>query len=108
LGALGLLAVSSLATAKLKTFSKDNNMAEILTKLVVDLSKDKNDPLRVQSIPLTKAEITEREAQAAIAEQERAEQQVIDDQTAADAQAGRDALVALGLTEAQINALLGA
>jgi hypothetical protein len=46
-------------------------MAEILTKLVVDLSKGKNDPLRVQSIPLTADEITEREAMAVEAEAQR-------------------------------------
>jgi hypothetical protein len=46
-------------------------MAEILTKLVVDLSKGKNDPLRVQSIPLTSAEIEEREAMAVEAEAQR-------------------------------------
>jgi hypothetical protein len=83
-------------------------MTEILTKLVVDLSKKKNDPLRVQSIPLTDEEIAQRKADAVIAEAERVEQEAIAAQKAADAQAGRDALVALGLTEAQISALLGA
>ena len=83
-------------------------MTEILTKLVVDLSKKKNDPLRVQSIPLTDEEIAQRKADAVIAEAERVEQEAIAAQKAADAQAGRDALVALGLTEAQITALLGA
>jgi hypothetical protein len=82
-------------------------MTEILTKLVVDLSKKKNDPLRVQSIPLTDEEIAQRKADAVIAEAERVEQEAIAAQKAADAQAGRDALVALGLTEAQISALLG-
>ena len=81
-------------------------MADVPVKIVVDLSKPVGQ--RESIIPLTKAEITERDAQAVIAEQERADQQVIDDQKAADAQAGRDALLALGLTEAQINALLGA
>jgi hypothetical protein len=42
------------------------------------------------------------------AEAERVEQEAIAEQKAADAQAGRDALVALGLTEAQITALVGA
>ena len=82
-------------------------MTEILTKLVVDLSKKKNDPLRVQSIPLTDEEIAQREADAVIAEAERVEQEAIAEQKAIDAQAGLDALVALGLTEAQISALLG-
>ena len=46
-------------------------MSEILTKLVVDLSKDKNDPLRVQSIPLTQLELDERQAMAVEAEAQR-------------------------------------
>ena len=83
-------------------------MTEILTKLVVDLSKGKNDPLRVQSIPLTDDEIAERDAMAVIAESERVEREAIAEQKATDAQAGRDALVALGLTEEQITALVGA
>ena len=82
-------------------------MTEIPTKLVVDLSKKKNDPLRVQSIPLTDEEIAQREADAVIVEAERVEQEAIAEQKAIDAQAGLDALVALGLTEAQISALLG-
>ena len=72
-------------------------------KIVVDCSTGK-----VQEIPLTAEEIAERDAQAVIAEAERVEQEAIAEQKAADAQAGRDALVALGLTEAQIAALLGA
>tara|TARA_R110000782_G_scaffold233431_1_gene319543 strand:+ start:700 stop:945 length:246 start_codon:yes stop_codon:yes gene_type:complete len=81
-------------------------MSETPVKVVVDLSKPKGQ--RESIIPLTQAEIDERDAQAVVAEQERADQQAIADQTAADAQAGRDALVALGLTEAQITALVGA
>jgi hypothetical protein len=81
-------------------------MTETPVKIVVDLSQPKGE--RESIIPLTQAEIDERDAQAVIAEQERADQQAIDDQTALDAQAGRDALVSLGLTEAQITALIGA
>ena len=81
-------------------------MTETPIKIIVDLSKPKGQ--RESIIPLTKAEIDERDAQAVIAESERADQQAIDDQTALDAQAGRDALVSLGLTEAQITALIGA
>ena len=80
-------------------------MTETPVKVVVDLSKPKGE--RESIIPLTKAEIAEREAQAVIAEAERVEQEAIAEQKAADAQAGRDALVALGLTEAQISALVG-
>jgi len=75
-------------------------------KIVVDLSKPKGE--RESIIPLTDEEIAERDAQAVIAEAERVEQEAIEAQKQADAQAGRDALVALGLTDAQINALLGA
>jgi hypothetical protein len=80
-------------------------MTDTPVKIVVDLSKPKGE--RESIIPLTKAEIAEREAQAFIAEAERVEQEAIAEQKAADAQAGLDALVALGLTEAQISALLG-
>ena len=81
-------------------------MTEILTKIVVDLSKPKGQ--RESIIPLTQAEINERDSQALVIEQEQSDQQAIDDQKALDAQAGRDALVSLGLTEAQITALIGA
>ena len=81
-------------------------MSETPMKIVVDLSKPKGE--RESIIPLTDEEIAERDAQAVIAEAERVEQEAIEAQKAEDAQAGRDALVALGLTEAQINALLGA
>jgi hypothetical protein len=74
-------------------------------KIVVDLSKPKGQ--RESIIPLTDEEIAERDAQAVIAEAERVEQEAIAKQKAADAQAGRDALVSLGLTEAQITALVG-
>ena len=81
-------------------------MTDTPMKIVVDLSKPKGE--REQYIPLTDDEIAERDAQAVIAEAERVEQEAIEAQKAADAQAGRDALLALGLTEAQIAALLGA
>jgi hypothetical protein len=81
-------------------------MTDTPVKIVVDLSKPKGE--RESIIPLTKAEIAERDAQAVQAEAERVEQEAIAEQKAADAQAGRDALVALGLTEAQITALVGA
>ena len=81
-------------------------MTDTPVKIVVDLSKPKGE--RESIIPLTDEEIAERDAQAVIAEAERVEQEAIEAQKQADAQAGRDALVALGLTDAQINALLGA
>jgi hypothetical protein len=81
-------------------------MTDTPVKIVVDLSKPKGE--RESIIPLTDEEIAERDAMAVQAEAERVEQEAIAEQKATDAQAGRDALVALGLTEAQIAALLGA
>jgi hypothetical protein len=81
-------------------------MSETPVKVIVDLSKPKGE--RESIVPLTAEEIAEREAMALQAEAERVEQEAIEAQKAADAQAGRDALMALGLTEAQIAALLGA
>jgi hypothetical protein len=81
-------------------------MTETPVKIVVDLSKPKGE--RESIIPLSAEEIAEREAMAVQAEAERVEREAIATQKAADAQAGRDALVALGLTEAQITALVGA
>ena len=46
-------------------------MTEILTKLVVDLSKPVGHPERVQSIPLTAEELDERDAMAIQAEEQR-------------------------------------
>jgi hypothetical protein len=82
-------------------------MAEILTKLVVDLSKGENDPLRVQSIPLTQLELDERQAMAVEAEAQR-----VTDETAAQALAdlktsARAKLVAgEPLTEAEATTLV--
>jgi hypothetical protein len=81
-------------------------MSETPVKVVIDLSKPKGQ--RESIIPLTDAEIEQRDAQAVIEEAERVEQEAIAEQKVTDAQAGRDALVALGLTEAQITALVGA
>ena len=81
-------------------------MSETPVKVIVDLSKPKGE--RESIVSLTDEEIAERDAMAVQAEAERVEREAIESQKQADAQAGRDALVALGLTEAQINALLGA
>ena len=50
-------------------------MADVPVKIVVDLSKPKGE--RESIIPLTKAEIAERDAQAVIAEADRVEQEAI-------------------------------
>ena len=81
-------------------------MSETPVKVIVDLSKPEGQ--RESIVPLTAEEIAEREAMAVQAEAERVEQEAIEAQKEVDAQAGRDALMALGLTEAQIAALLGA
>ena len=44
-------------------------MSEVVTKLVVDLSRAENDPLRVQSIPLTEEELAQRELDRIAAEE---------------------------------------
>lgn len=58
-------------------------MSEVITKLVVDLSKPEGHPERVQSIPLTAEELAEREELQAQAEidtlQFEAEQQRVAD-----------------------------
>jgi hypothetical protein len=81
-------------------------MSEILTKIVVDLSKPKGQQESVT--PLTDEELAQHKLDAESAQAARVEREALEAQTAADAQAGRDALVALGLTEAQITALVGA
>lgn len=48
-------------------------MAEVITKLVVDLSKPEGHPERVQSIPLTEEELAQREADRVAAEAAEAE-----------------------------------
>ena len=78
-------------------------MSETPMKVVVD-AKAKT----TKYIPLSAEEIADSEAQAVIAESERVEQEAVAAETAAHRQAGIDALVELGLTEEQINALVGA
>lgn len=80
-------------------------MSEVITRLVVDLSKPEDDPERVQVIPLTEEEIAERErlSAQAIAEHEARE---LAEQARAEAKASAEAkLAALGLTAEEIAAL---
>ena len=81
-------------------------MSETPVKVIVDLSLPKGQ--RESIIPLTAEEIAERDLQAVQAEADRVAQEAVEAQKAVDAQAGRDALLALGLTKAQITALVGA
>jgi hypothetical protein len=81
-------------------------MTEIITKLVVDLSKPEGDPERVQSIPLTEEEIAEREAMAAQAELDRQAREAEETAKAEAKASGLAKLLALGLTEAEATALV--
>ena len=81
-------------------------MSEVITKLVVDLSKPEGDPDRVKSIPLTEEELAEREQMRIQAEAEQAAREAAE-QAKADAKAsGIAKLLALGLTEAEAQALV--
>ena len=71
-------------------------------KVIVDCSTGE-----VQELPLTAEEIAEREAQALIAAQEQAEREAAEAQKAQDRADAIATLTGLGLTEAQIQALLG-
>ena len=79
---------------------------ETPVKIVVDLSKPKGE--REQIIPLTAEEISERDAMAIQAAEEQAAREATEAQKAQDKADAIAALTALGLTEAQINALVGA
>jgi F0F1-type ATP synthase membrane subunit b/b' len=81
-------------------------MSETITRLVVDLSKPEGHPERVQSIPLTAEELSERKIMAAQAEVEQIAREA---QEAAKAEAKESAIAklsALGLTESEITALI--
>jgi Holliday junction resolvasome RuvABC DNA-binding subunit len=78
-------------------------MSKVLKKVIIDCKTGKQ-----AIVSLSADEIAQRENDAASVEAERVEREAIEAQKATDAQAGRDALVALGLTEAQITALVGA
>ena len=82
-------------------------MADRPTKLVVDCSLPEGHPDKVQIIPLTDAEIVEREAQAAQAAIEQAERQAAEAQKQANKESAKSKLEALGLSEDEINALIG-
>ena len=80
-------------------------MTEIITKLVVDLSKPEGDPERVQSIPLTEEELSQREADRIAAEAAQTEREA-EEQATAEAKASAESkLAALGLTAEEIAAL---
>jgi sugar-specific transcriptional regulator TrmB len=81
-------------------------MSEVITKLVVDLSKPEGHPERVQSIPLTAEELAEREAMRIQAEADQLQREA-DELAQAEAKASAEAkLAALGLTAEEISALV--
>jgi hypothetical protein len=80
---------------------------EVVTKLVVDLSKPEGHPERVQSIPLTAEELAQREADRIAAEAAEAERL----QAEADLQALKDSaraklIAGEPLTEAEASVLV--
>jgi F0F1-type ATP synthase epsilon subunit len=82
-------------------------MTDRPTKLVVDCSLPEGHPDKVQIIPLTDAEIADREAQAAQAAIEEAEREAAEAQKQANKESAKSKLKALGLSEDEINALIG-
>tara|TARA_R110000822_G_scaffold14484_2_gene50907 strand:+ start:1978 stop:2223 length:246 start_codon:yes stop_codon:yes gene_type:complete len=81
-------------------------MTDTPMKIIVDLSQPKGQ--RESIIPLTKAEIAERDAQAVIAEAERVEQEALEAEKAAAKESANDKLAALGLSPEEIAAITGA
>ena len=80
-------------------------MSEVITKLVVDLSKPEGHPERVQSVPLTQDELDQRELDQLAAE-EAETARVAEEAARAEAKASAEAkLSALGLTEVELKAL---
>jgi hypothetical protein len=82
-------------------------MSERPTKLIVDCSLPEGHPNKVQIIPLTDEEIAQREADAAQAaiKQTQREQEALEKQQ--NKESAKSKLSALGLTENEIQALLG-
>ena len=80
-------------------------MSETAVKIIVDLSKPKGE--RESIIPLTGDEIAEREVQAAQAKKDQAAADKAANEIAKKKLSGHSKLLALGLTEAEVSALLG-
>lgn len=81
-------------------------MTDTPMKIVVDLSKPKGE--RESIIPLTDEEIAERDSQAVQAELDRQAEEEAQAALEASKQSAKDKLAALGLSEAEVTALLGA
>jgi len=74
------------------------------TKIVVDLSQPKGQ--RESIVELTAEEIAERDARALAAAEEEAARQQAEAEKAAEAESAKQKLLALGLTESEIDAFL--
>jgi len=81
-------------------------MTDTPVKVIVDLSKPKGQ--RESIVPLTDEEIAERDAQAVQAELDRQAEEEAQAALEASKQSAKDKLAALGLSEAEVTALLGA
>ncbi len=77
------------------------------TRIEVDCSLPEGHPDKVKIIPLTDEEIAERELMAAQAATEMAEKERLQAEKLANRESAKSKLAAFGLTEAEINALLG-
>ena len=78
-------------------------MTDIPVKIVVDLSKPEGE--REQIVPLTEEEIAQNQADAAAAKKAEATRAKEEAAKEAARQSAREKLAALGLTEAEIQAL---
>ena len=81
---------------------------EVVTKLVVDLSKPEGHPERVQSIPLTEEELEQRELDRIAGEEAEAARLQEQADLAALKQSAQEKLKALGLSDLEVAALTGA
>lgn len=79
-------------------------MSEIPMKLIVDLSKPKGE--RESIVPLTAEEIAQREVDAANAAIEQAEREAVQQAQEAAKASAEAKLIALGLTEVEVEALV--
>lgn len=81
-------------------------MSETPVKIIVDLSKPKGE--RESIVPLTAEEIAEREAQALQAAEEQAQREAEEAARVAAKESALAKLAALGLTQAEAQAIVGA
>lgn len=80
-------------------------MSEVITKLVVDLSKPEGHPERIQSIPLTEEELAQREQDRIAAEAAEAARLAEEAAREAAKASAQEKLAALGLSADELKAL---